>query len=174
MDSNNLNVNKSDFLWKIKGHLQTNISKNELWNIISAPSNLELFHPFCKKNETLKWPGINSIDEIYYYSGLVYQRQFINWIDKEGYDLLIGKKHGSQSLVCWRIKNENNAKLTVTIHPNKFNQGSKILNMIQYNILVKPLLQKYIDSVMLGLEYYIQKKQKVQKNQFGKIRFFSK
>ncbi len=64
--------------------------------------------------------------------------------------------------------------MTVTIHPNKFNQGSKILNMIQYNILVKPLLQKYIDSVMLGLEYYIQKKQKVQKNQFGKIRFFSK
>ena len=78
---------------------------------------------------------------------MVYQRQFINWIDKEGYDLLIGKKHGSQSLVCWRIKNENNAKLTVTIHPNKFNQGSRILNMIQYNILVKPLLQKYIIEI---------------------------
>ena len=173
MVSNNRIVNESDFLWKITGKLHTEISKEELWGIISAPKNLELFHPFCEKNKILKWPGKGSLDEIYYYSGLVYQRNFINWVDDYGYDLLIGEKGKDQSLVSWRIRNDNNAVLTITIRPHKFNKGSLIYNIIPYNILVKPLLQRYIDSVMLGLNYYIEKRIKVKKNHFGAMRFFS-
>ena len=69
------------FNWKITGSLKTQITDKELWKIISSPSNLELFHPFCKKNSIVKWPGKNSIDQIHYYNGLIYERKFINWIE---------------------------------------------------------------------------------------------
>ena len=161
------------FNWKITGSLKTQITDKELWKIISSPSNLELFHPFCKKNSIVKWPGKNSIDQIHYYNGLIYERKFINWIEGIGYDLLIGEKNGYQSFVSWRIQNTANSSLTISICPYKYNTGIKILGFIPYYILVKPLLQKYIHSVIQGLKHYIETNQKIQKNQFGKLKFFS-
>ena len=161
------------FNWKITGSLKTQITDKKLWKIISSPSNLELFHPFCKKNSIVKWPGKNSIDQIHYYNGLIYERKFINWIEGIGYDLLIGEKNGYQSFVSWRIQNTANSSLTISIYPYKYNTGIKILGFIPYYILVKPLLQKYINSVMQGLKYYIETNQKIQKNQFGTLNFFS-
>ena len=60
-------INKHTFNWCIKGTLEVPISSSDLWYIISSPSNLELFHPFCAKNPTINWPGLNSIDQIHYY-----------------------------------------------------------------------------------------------------------
>ena len=158
---------------KIIGQFKSNVTNKQIWNIISKPSSLELFHPFCKKNTVLKWSQSDALDEIEYYSGLVYTRNFINWIDGVGYDLLIGEKDSNKSFVSWRIQNTNNAILTVSIYPYKYNTGSKFIKIFPYLILVQPLLQKYINSVMLGLEYYIKNNKKVKKNQFGSIRFFS-
>ena len=166
-------MNVTKFHWKISETLNVNINSDELWAIISSPSNLELFHPFCNKNPIINWPGKNSIDEIYYYSGLIYQRKFINWIEGVGYDLLIGEKNGHQSLVSWKIQNNGQTSLTISIYPYKYNTGIKLLNFIPYSILVKPLLKKYVKSVMLGLECFIKSNKTVQKNQFGYIRFFS-
>jgi len=36
---------------------------------------------------------------VYYYSGWVLQRDFINWIDGVGYDLTIGRQGGRKSYV---------------------------------------------------------------------------
>lgn len=166
-------MNVTKFHWKISETLNVNINSEDLWTIISSPSNLELFHPFCNKNPIINWPGNNSIDEIYYYSGLIYQRKFINWIEGVGYDLLIGEKNGHQSLVSWKIQNNGKTSLTISIYPYKYNTGIKLINFIPYSILVKPLLKKYVKSVILGLEYFIKSNEIVQKNQFGYIRFFS-
>lgn len=166
-------MNVKNFHWQISETLNVNINNEELWKIISSPSNLELFHPFCNKNPIINWPGKTSIDEIYYYSGLIYQRKFIKWTEGVGYDLLIGEKDGPQSLVSWKIQNNKQTSLTITIYPYKYNTGIKLIEFIPYTILVKPLLKKYIESVMLGLEYFIKNNKRVQKNQFGYLPFFS-
>jgi len=163
----------NQYLWNIKGDINLTADPDKLWKIISAPNSLELFHPFCKSNKTINWDGVKSVDQIIYYNDLLYQRDFINWYEGEGYDLLIGEPGGDKSFVSWRIIKTQESSLSITIYPYKFNKGSKLKNYIPFNVIVKPLLQKYVDSVLLGINYYIQNNQKVKKNQFGKIRFFS-
>ena len=168
------NEKERRFNWSVTGILETSISSSDLWDIISSPSNLELFHPFCAKNKIIKWPGLNSIDQIYYYSGLVFERKFIKWVDKRGYDLLIGEKNEAQSLVSWQINDKDNSSiLKVSIYPHLCNQGLKVFNFLPFYLVVKPSLKHYIDSVMLGLEYYIKTNKKEIKNQFGNHKIFS-
>ena len=51
-------------------------SAQELWKIISKPGNLNLTHPFCKKNDIIKWYGKGSKDVLIYLNGLTYFREF--------------------------------------------------------------------------------------------------
>ena len=166
--------NEHSFNWCIVGTLELSISSSDLWAIISSPSNLELFHPFCLKNPTINWPGLNSIDLIHYYSGLALERKFVKWVDNQGYDLFIGKKNGKKSFVSWQIEEKGeNSKLSVSIYPYICNQGKKIVNFLPFFLIVKPSLTNYINSVMSGLEYYINTNNKVKKNQFGSHKLFS-
>ena len=50
-----------------------------LWKVISLESNLNLFHPFCRKNTIIKWSKEKSIDQIEYLNGLIFQREFFEW-----------------------------------------------------------------------------------------------
>ena len=169
------NEKERRFNWSVTGILETSISSSDLWDIISSPSNLELFHPFCDKNPTLIWPGLNSVDQIYYYSGLILERKFVNWIDGKGYDLSIGKKNEKQSFVSWKIEEiKNKAKLSVSIYPYLYNEGNKLIDFFPFYLIVRPSLTNYINSVIKGLDYYIETNQKVKKNQFGVHKFFSK
>ena len=72
-----LKVNKK-YNWCISQDTVLPISKDKLWEIISKPNNLELYHPFCKKNPIIDWPGLKSIDQVHYYNDLIYERNFIN------------------------------------------------------------------------------------------------
>ena len=169
-----LRENEHKFNWCITGTLKSSISSSDLWSIISSPSNLELFHPFCSKNPIINWPGLNSIDQIYYYSGLILERRFVKWIDNQGYDLFIGKKNGKQSFVSWKIKSKDNGtQLSVSIYPYIFNKSNKIINFLPFFLFVKPSLTRYINSVMKGLSYYIETNSIVKKNQFGSHKLFS-
>ena len=162
------------FNWHVAKSLKFRCSRTELWNIISMPSNLELFHPFCAKNPITNWPGIGSADTILYYNGLKLERNFINWENKIGYDLLIGKENGEQSFVSWRIKEMNDAlELTISVYPYLNNCGSKLTNFLPFFIIIKPSLSNYLDSVLKGLDFYIRTNEKVKKNQFGTHNFFS-
>ena len=169
-----LSENEHTFNWYIKGTLEAPICSSDLWDIISSPSNLELFHPFCAKNPTINWPGLNSIDQIHYYSGLVLERKFVKWIDNQGYSLFIGKKNEKKSFVKWEIEEKGKkSKLSVSIYPYIYNQGKKIVNFLPFFLIVKPSLTNYINSVMIGLGYYIDTNNKVKKNQFGTHKLFS-
>lgn len=169
-----LGENEHKFHWCIKGTLETAISSSDLWNIISSPSNLELFHPFCDKNPTINWPGLNSIDQIYYYSGLILERKFVKWVDNQGYNLFIGTKNGKKSFVTWEIEDKGKkSKLIISIYPHIYNQGKKIVNFLPFFLIVKPSLTNYINSVISGLGYYINTNNKVKKNQFGTHKLFS-
>ena len=169
------NLNQDCFNWSVSRNKTYHVDNNKIWQVISSPSNLELFHPFCKKNPSLKWSGIDSLDEIHYYNDMILVREFTNWIDGVGYDLFIGKKNGEKSFVSWRIKDQgSNSNLSITIYPHYKNKGNRILNFAPFFIFVKPSLISYLDSVLLGLNYYIENNRKVEKNQFGVHHFFSK
>lgn len=51
-------------------------------------------HPFCESNPVQRWPGPDAHDEIHYRSGLVYVRQFHDWVEGSGYGLEIGRRDG--------------------------------------------------------------------------------
>ena len=132
------------------------------------------FHPFCSKNPIINWPGLNSVDQIHYYSGLVLERKFVKWVDNQGYSLFIGKKNEKKSFVKWEIEEKGkNSKLSVSIYPYIYNQAKKIVNFLPFFLIVKPSLTNYINSVMSGLGYYIDTNSKVKKNQFGTHKLFS-
>ena len=51
---------------KVRGitcQLYLNHNSKEVWNLISAPNHLNLFHPFCKKNSVISWEESSHIDE---------------------------------------------------------------------------------------------------------------
>ena len=145
-----------------------------LWQIISSPSNLELYHPFCQKNQVIQWFEEKSIDRIIYLNGKTFERKFFNWVPNIGYDLKINQISKPDSLVKWRIYAlGDKSEIEIKVYPYVFNQGSMILNILPFKIFSKPILTNYLDSVILGLKYYAETGNVVSKNQFGKNIWFS-
>ena len=58
-------------MWKAEYEQKINSSEVNLWDLISAPSNLELFHPFCKSNKVIKWPGKDINSDVRFYDKIV-------------------------------------------------------------------------------------------------------
>ena len=161
--------------WAVSHQMSLSTNLEKLWHIISSPSNLEFFHPFCAKNPVIQWPGLNSIDEVHYYNGKVYKRNFIFWEDLKGYDLLIGEKDGETSLVSWKIEDlgKDKSSLQITVYPHIFNTHSKVVDLIPFFLFIKPKLKKYLVQVIHGLEWHIKESQKIPKNHFGNHSWFS-
>jgi len=169
-----MDYNQNNFNWHV-GHsqiIQCKLSK--LWETISLESNLELFHPFCKKNNVISWPGVHSQDSLLYLNGMMMIRNFVFWKENYGYDLFINENGGETSFVSWRIKKlNNNSKITISIFPYLFNKGHKVFNWFPFMMFVRPNLEKYLSSVLDGLKYYLESDLKVKKNQFGLHPWFS-
>jgi hypothetical protein len=151
-------------------HTQSlSVPGEEVWNLISRPGNLVDFHPFCKSNPVEIWPGVGSRDVIHYYSGLVLIREFDAWLDGTGYDLTAKADMGLQFRVFWRINpgdsNHNSLTLTIKQFPGQLSEKK----LDQY----ARLLNKYLQQVGQGLEYYLRTGERVARNQFGSHRFFS-
>ncbi len=146
-----------------------------VWNVISKQENLKLCHPFCASNPVEKWAGDESIDYVNYYNGVTYQRIFTNWIDGRGYDLLIGRKNGEKSKVIWRINQLDNksCELKITIYPHDIIKYSNIIKSLINSLYVRPMLRKYLSSVLKGFQFYIIQGKPVQENQFGTHKWFS-
>ena len=70
----------------VEAERKFNKSKKKILKEIRRPGNLNDYHPFCKENKALKWPGKGSIDELEYLNGLKYRRDVIEW-DENGYAL---------------------------------------------------------------------------------------
>ena len=167
-----INYKKS---WCIKLTKKINSNRDEIWDLISSPKNLELFHPFCKSNNVIKWCGKGSQDEIVYLNEFKLIRNFIKWEEKKGYELLIGRKGGNKSLVKWEITEKKNSfYLSITLYPHFMREKSKIISLFPYYFVLKPNLKKYLNSVILGLDRYLSNKKPVPKNFFGKHKWFSK
>ena len=102
----------------VESKVALNLPKSRILNLIREPGSLNKYHPFCKRNDAIKWPGTNSIDELEYLNGLTFERNFFNW-HENGYDLIIGKKNKSKmAQVNWVIEGNNEiSSLRVRINP---------------------------------------------------------
>lgn len=151
-------------------------SAPEVWGAISMPGNLEYAHPFCERNPVTVWPGCGARDEVHYLSGWIYRREFTNWIDGVGYDLRIGAEGEPPSAVSWRIArvDSGGSSLTITIQPRRLEGAVPAwLERPAQLMYVRPLLRRYLSSVVRGFESYIASGRPVMKNQFGRHPWFS-
>ena len=165
----------NNYNFSIKHREEFDVSSQRIWDIISEPSNLNHYHPFCKNNDIISWDGENHHDRLEYLNGVVIERKFISWDKNNGYDLFIGRKNGRQSHVSWRIEDisENKSALTIKVHPWIINQGSKVLQFIPFQLFVKPQLKLYLKSVLRGLKWYTKHNKPTPRNHFGKLAWFS-
>ena len=169
-----LDLKKIKSKWKAEYEQKIDATSNQLWELISSPSNLELFHPFCKSNKAIVWPGEKSIDELIYLNDLTYIRKFHNWEKSKGYSLFIGEKDKQHSYVVWEIflKNES-VFLKITVYPYFLRNFPKIISYFPYKLIVIPALESYLKSVIGGINYYLTTKSKTPNNYFGRHKWFS-
>ncbi len=163
------------FKWPVSVEREIAVPAQVVWSAISRPGNLELCHPFCVSNPVRVWPGPSSQDEVHYLSGWVYERQFRRWIEGVGYDLEIGRSGGGKSLVFWRVTpiDGHCCALRITVCPHALQYLPTIIRWIPYVLRLRPLLRKYLDSVVRGFEWHIIHREPVPKNAFGTHPWFS-
>jgi hypothetical protein len=162
------------FKWPVTVSRKIKASPQKIWSVITNPGNLEDCHPFCEKNPVYEWPGVGSRDEIYYYSGWVMQREFTNWIDGEGYDLLIGREGGRKSCVSWRITDKGEETiLKITVYPHVLQNILIAIRWLPHIAVIQPALNSYLESVIKSFEWFITRGKPVIKNQFGSHKWFS-
>ena len=159
----------------VESKVDFNLPKSKILKLITEPGNLEKYHPFCKKNEIIKWPGNGSVDILEYHNGMRFKREFFNWSDN-GYDLKIGGRR-NMAIVNWVVEgDENNSSLRVRINPNIKNYvsiKSRLIQRLLWLIYIKPMLQSYINHVMKGFNHFMKTETNVLPNQFGTHRCFS-
>ena len=159
----------------VESKVSLKIPKSKVLDLITEPGNLKKFHPFCRNNIAVKWPGNGAIDKLEYLNGLTLTREFYNW-SSDGYSLKIGRKKNI-AIVNWIVDgNKTNASLLVRINPNIENFisfKSIFIKRILWHLYLKPMLQIYINHVLKGFKHYIDSGKIVLPNQFGKHRWFS-
>ena len=141
---------------------------SDVWAAISPAGNLTNIHPFCERNEVNVWDEARSRDHVYYYSGVHYQREFCDWFDGVGYDLVLGPPDARTALVRWRI--------TETEQGSDF--SIKVVALLRDDVpaaerehyaehMIRRPLPSYLDTVVRGAGYFAETGTPVTKNQFG-------
>ena len=163
-----------DYIWEINREILIHAQTSKVWHIISSEGHLEKFHPFCKKNEVKVWDDSSHEDSIEYNNNRILNRNFYNWFEGKGFDLVIGDSKGNDSHVFWRIsKSDMNTLVSITIKPYIYNKGSKLKNFIPFFTYIRPKLANYLYSVLMGLKHYSETDQTVVRDQFGTHSWFS-
>lgn len=163
------------FKWPVAAERTLAAAAAEVWNVISSPGLLPLYHPFCESNPVQHWPGPGAADEIRYFSGRVLQRRVTEWHDGVGFDAEVGREGGGTSAVSWRVFEvaERRTRLAITIYPDSLQQLPVAVRWIPHLTSLKPKLGSYLDSVLRGLEWFVTMRQPVSRNQFGPHPWFS-
>ncbi|MDA8669921.1 hypothetical protein N9L60_03100 [Flavobacteriales bacterium] len=87
-----------DSFKKVRGiscQLYFNHNSKDVWNVISAPNHLNLFHPFCKKNSIISWDESSHIDMLEYLQ---------SGFHLKGMNLKLGKKTESNPMWFGKLR----------------------------------------------------------------------
>ncbi len=140
----------------------------DVWAAISPPGNLLNIHPFCERNEINVWDGAASRDHVYYYSGVHYQREFLDWFDGVGYDLVLGPPQARTALVRWRISEaETGSDFSIKVVALLRDDVPAAEREHYAEHMIRRPLPSYLDSVVRGAAYFAESGTPVLKNQFG-------
>lgn len=163
------------FRWPVAADRVMAAPANEVWNVISSPGMLPLFHPFCEANPVHNWPGPEGVDEIRYFSGWVLQRRVVGWFDGVGFNLEVGRSGGGRSAVSWRVGGlaERRTRVAITVYPHTLQHLPLAVRWIPHLATLKPGLSRYLESVLEGLEWFVTIGDPVRRNQFGPHPWFS-
>jgi hypothetical protein len=163
------------FRWPVSVERVIEAPAQEVWDAISRPGNLEYCHPFCASNPVQVWPGPESQDEVHYLSGWIFERRFREWIEGIGYDLEIGRKDGGTSSVSWRITpiDNHSCRLRIKVSPHALQNIPVVLRWLPHIFWLRPLLRKYLDSVVRGVGWFAIRHEPVPRNAFGRHPWFS-
>ncbi len=163
------------FRWPVSVRHPINAPAADVWSAISASGNLESCHPFCAENPVSVWPGAGSIDEVHYLNGLIYERRFNTWFDGEGYDLEIWFKRRKMADVYWRIAStgDDSSTLSITVLPQALQHLPVWIRWAPHLFMMRPRLKVYLDSVVMGFEWYVTRGESVPRNHFGTHPWFS-
>jgi hypothetical protein len=165
----------SDFRWPVAFEKTIAAPAQTVWEAISMPGNLEQCHPFCASNPVQRWPGPDSRDEVHYLNGWIYERRFRQWIDGVGYDLEVGRRGGGLSSVSWRISpiDDHSCSLRITVCPHALQHLPMVIRWLPHVLRLRPMLRKYLESVVGGFEWYLTRGEPVPRDNFGKHPWFS-
>jgi len=160
--------------WPVSFEQEIYCSLPKIWEIISKPGHLEQFHPYCKKNEAIKWPGTGSQDLLTYRNGNIYKRDIVEWVDNESFSLIIGEVGKPKSFVKWEFKdNKKKIKVKITVYPHLLLNWNKFSSYLPYKYYIKPKLRIYLKAVLCGLKSYAESGVKVQRNMAARHSWFS-
>ena len=157
----------------VSNSIDLDFDRQSVWKIISEPGNLNKVHPFCKSNKVVYWDKDNHQDILEYLNGVTLYRKFYKWEEGKGYELNIGRENGRKSKVIWKITGEKKSKLKITVYPHVFSNRNRIIYFITHALFINPGLKKYLSSVLMGYKWYLENKQPVPRNHFGKHKWFS-
>ena len=155
----------------VQSQLEINKESNTVIDLIKSKSNLEKFHPFCKKNIVVKWKGKNSEDIVIYHNNKQYVRKFTEW-HQSGYKLEIFEDRKLAD-ISWNVKDLNNKSIIKITAKPYLPYKYRFINVIVFNLYVKYVLQSYLNSVVKGLKYYLETNKTVSDNQFGRHTWYS-
>ena len=120
---------------------------------------------------------IRSVPRIVLMPGLVKPpgMKFCRWIDGVGYDLEIGRRGGSTSFVSWRILPSTRVESTlrIAVYPHALQQLPVAIRWLPHRLRLRPMLRKYLSSVVGGFEWYVTRGEAVPRDQFGSHPWFS-
>ena len=158
----------------VKSEVKLNVELEKVWDLLSKPSHLELFHPFCKSHKIIVWNEQKKIDELIYLNDLLFERNIYNWQKKSGFELYIGKKGGKKSKVEWKLKSINEKTiLIIKVNPYISDKFSPIIYRLLLITYILPSLKKYLNSVTKGIKFYLENGIAIKNNQFGSHKWFS-
>ena len=163
------------FRWPVSVERVIEAPAREVWEAISSPGNLENCHPFCVSNPVHAWPGPESRDEVHYLSGWKFERRFQEGIEGTGYDVEIGRKEGGKSTVSWRITpvDDSSCRLLITVRPHGLQSIPVVFRWVPHLLWLRPLLRKYLDSVIRGVGWFVIRNEPVPRDAFGPHPWFS-
>jgi hypothetical protein len=141
----------------------------DLWTMISTPGQLPSYHPYCKANEVMRWPGPGSRDGVAYHSGRYMERDFMTWLEGVGYDLQIGPPPRKSSWISWRIRpvDERASELSIEVTPVLESRLEAVAKRNYEATYYGRIVEVYLDHLLRGAEHFVLTGTPVQPRQFG-------
>ncbi len=118
---------------------------------------------------------MGSRDAVEYYNGRTIRRDFVGWLEGTGYDIEVSDTNGPLASVSWRLAEAaHGATLTISLTPRLLAGVPALLRWLPSLAFVRPMLRRYLRSVLRGFAWRLRTGEPVQRNQFGAHLWFSR